>query len=108
MSSKRVGKAIAGGQRASDPPHFFAEQHVIVVRPDAIGMRQGEVKHPHGQSCPENQPRRTDFLSGLVESHIHWVVFYSAESRRRDERSPARPGLSPAAGTAILVVREFV
>ena len=64
VSAKGIGEAVAGGQRASDPPHLFAEQHVVVVGPDAIGMRQGEVEHAHGEGYPEDQPRRTEWFSG--------------------------------------------
>ena len=51
---KGVSEAEAGGQRACDPPHLFAEEHVVVVRPDAVGMGQREVKHAHRKGHPED------------------------------------------------------
>ena len=59
VPAKRISEAEAGGQRASDPPHLLAKQHVVVVRPDAVGMRQGEVKHAHRKGHPEDRPGRT-------------------------------------------------
>ena len=56
MSPEGIGEAVPCGQRPGNPSHLFPEQHVIVVGPEAIGVGQGEVEHPHGESNPKNQP----------------------------------------------------
>ena len=59
VTAKGIGEAVACGQRPGNPAHLFAEEHVVVVGVNAVGMGERQVENPHGEGGREHVPRRS-------------------------------------------------